>query len=235
MAVPGSLVLPNLISCEPKDTTTGGLQGKVAIVGAGAAGMYAAHLLQNEGIEVEVIEAAQTHGGRIRYLEGFSDFPLELGADEIHGNDNVWHSLVQSAGLNIRERILQKYYVLEGTIGLEQDFETDVDFLIAQGFIRELPNYQGPDVTIQSAINTGGIKQRVHHILNAEIEKYDGSALAVECPSCGYRTLRVEEEKVLRSPTMDEEGEIEEYYACSYCGHKERRTVNTKKLHARPV
>ena len=67
-----------------------------------------------------------------------------------------------------------------------------------------------------------------------KIEKYDGSSLAIECPSCGYRTLRVTDEKILRSPTSEEEGEIENFYACSYCGHKEVKIVKTRKLHKRP-
>ncbi len=67
-----------------------------------------------------------------------------------------------------------------------------------------------------------------------KIEKYDGTSLAVECPSCGYRTMRVVDDKVLFSPTVDQEGELENFYNCSYCGHKERRVVKTHKLHARP-
>ena len=67
-----------------------------------------------------------------------------------------------------------------------------------------------------------------------KIEKYDGSSLAIECPSCGYRTLRVEEEEVIQSPTVDQEGELLNYYKCSYCGHKERRTIVTHKLAETP-
>lgn len=67
-----------------------------------------------------------------------------------------------------------------------------------------------------------------------KIEKYDGTSLAVECPSCGYRTMRVVDDKVLRSPTVDLEGELENFYNCSYCGHKERRVIKTHKLHSRP-
>lgn len=63
-----------------------------------------------------------------------------------------------------------------------------------------------------------------------KIERYDGSSLAVECPSCGYRTLRVENEEVILSPTKEKEGELLNYYKCSYCGHRERRTIVTKKL-----
>jgi len=67
-----------------------------------------------------------------------------------------------------------------------------------------------------------------------KIEKYDGSSLAVECPSCGYRTLRVENEEVIRTATVEQEGELLNYYKCSYCGHRERRTVITNKLRESP-
>jgi DNA-directed RNA polymerase subunit RPC12/RpoP len=67
-----------------------------------------------------------------------------------------------------------------------------------------------------------------------KIEKYDGAALAIECPSCGYRTLRVEDEEVITSPTVDSEGELLEYYKCSYCDHRERQTIITKKLNTAP-
>ncbi len=63
-----------------------------------------------------------------------------------------------------------------------------------------------------------------------KIEKYEGSSLAVECPSCGYRTLRIENEEVIRSATVDQEGELLNYFKCSYCNHRERRTVVTNKL-----
>ncbi len=67
-----------------------------------------------------------------------------------------------------------------------------------------------------------------------KIEKYDGTLLAIECPSCGYRTLRVVKEEVIQSPTHEREGEILNYYTCSYCNHKERRTITTKKLSGKP-
>jgi DNA-directed RNA polymerase subunit RPC12/RpoP len=67
-----------------------------------------------------------------------------------------------------------------------------------------------------------------------KIEKYDGSSLAIECPSCGYRTLRVEKEEVIQSATVDQEGELLNYYKCSYCDHKERRTIVTHKLAQSP-
>ena len=56
----------------------------VLIIGAGAAGITAGHLLAERGIEFEILEASSTHGGRVRKLEGFADFPIDLGGEWIH-------------------------------------------------------------------------------------------------------------------------------------------------------
>ena len=57
---------------------------KVLIIGAGAAGITAGHLLAERGIDFEILEASATHGGRVRKLEGFADFPIDLGGEWIH-------------------------------------------------------------------------------------------------------------------------------------------------------
>jgi DNA-directed RNA polymerase subunit RPC12/RpoP len=100
--------------------------------------------------------------------------------------------------------------------------EEEDEYMTDEMIDEEARNYVDYDVWLDES--TGYTK----------IEKYDGSALAVECPSCGYRTLRVTDEKILRSPTVDTEGELENFFECSYCGHKERRVVKTHKLHSRP-
>ena len=57
---------------------------KVLIVGAGAAGLSAGFLLEREAVDFEILEASSTHGGRVRKVEGFADFPIDLGAEWIH-------------------------------------------------------------------------------------------------------------------------------------------------------
>lgn len=57
---------------------------KVLIVGAGAAGITAAHLLAERGIDFTVLEASPVHGGRLRKAADFVDFPIDLGAEWIH-------------------------------------------------------------------------------------------------------------------------------------------------------
>ena len=61
----------------------------VIVVGAGAAGLSAAHLLARAGVEVQVLEAGATHGGRMRDLRDVVDFPLPLGAEWIHDDAQV--------------------------------------------------------------------------------------------------------------------------------------------------
>ena len=57
---------------------------KVLIIGAGAAGITASHLLSERGVDFEILEASSTHGGRVRKLEEFADFPIDIGGEWIH-------------------------------------------------------------------------------------------------------------------------------------------------------
>ncbi len=57
---------------------------KVIIVGAGAAGLTAGHLLLDQDVEIEILEAGSTHGGRLKKTEAIADFPIDLGAEWIH-------------------------------------------------------------------------------------------------------------------------------------------------------
>ncbi len=60
----------------------------VVIVGAGAAGLYAAYTLDNLGYSVLLLEASDRHGGRV-YSDTLGDVGIEHGAEELYGkNDN---------------------------------------------------------------------------------------------------------------------------------------------------
>ena len=64
----------------------------VIVVGAGAAGLYAAKTLQGLGYEVLIIEAADRIGGRIK-SETLGDMRVELGAEEHYlaeGDNPIW-------------------------------------------------------------------------------------------------------------------------------------------------
>jgi monoamine oxidase len=65
----------------PTGTPTG---ESVVVVGAGPAGMSAAHLLRQRGVDTRVLEAVPTHGGRIQHDREFADFPISLGGESVH-------------------------------------------------------------------------------------------------------------------------------------------------------
>lgn len=70
------------------------------IIGAGAAGLAAGRMLHDAGQDILILEARDRTGGRIWTDESFTDFPLELGAEFIHGENAATHDLLRQAGLN---------------------------------------------------------------------------------------------------------------------------------------
>jgi len=71
------------------------------VLGAGAAGLACARRLIEAGLSVRVLEARQRAGGRIQTDKSLTGYPLELGAEFIHGERAVTHGLVQQAGLSV--------------------------------------------------------------------------------------------------------------------------------------
>lgn len=71
----------------------------VAVLGAGASGLYAASRLCGRGCSVLLLEARDRVGGRIR-TEHVADlaYPLELGAEFIHGEAPLTLQLLREAG-----------------------------------------------------------------------------------------------------------------------------------------
>lgn len=163
------MAFPSLLSsCNTdKFDPTPVYDGKVIIIGAGAAGMYAAQQFLDQNIDVEILEATDRYGGRIRLQDEFFDFPLEEGADWIYGNNNSWYNNVESSGATIIDYPDNPLYSVDGKIQTTTDLDNDVDFLSAMNFIKNIPNYNGPDLTIKNAVFSANINTRVHHIINA--------------------------------------------------------------------
>ncbi|MEM9723284.1 MAG: NAD(P)/FAD-dependent oxidoreductase [Bacteroidota bacterium] len=63
--------------------------GKVLVIGAGAAGLLAGHVLNRYNIDFEILEASPQYGGRVKEISDFADFPIDLGAEWIHTDPNV--------------------------------------------------------------------------------------------------------------------------------------------------
>src|SRR6266849_10978074 len=59
----------------------------VAIIGAGAAGLGAAHALENSGLSVVVLEARDRVGGRAHTIMAAPDITFDLGCGWLHSAD----------------------------------------------------------------------------------------------------------------------------------------------------
>ena len=77
-------------------------QAEVVVIGAGAAGLAAAEALVRAGRSVLVVEARERVGGRAwtRRMPGL-EVPVELGAEFVHGEASVTHSLLRKAGMKV--------------------------------------------------------------------------------------------------------------------------------------
>lgn len=74
---------------------------KVIIVGAGAGGLTAGYLLKQRGIPFQILEAASQHGGRMKQLTGFADFPVPLGAEWIHVDARILQEIVNDPSVRV--------------------------------------------------------------------------------------------------------------------------------------
>jgi monoamine oxidase len=77
----------------------GHMKAEVLIVGAGAAGLAAAHALHEAGVDILVLEARDRLGGRIWTVRETGTLPIELGAEFVHGRASGLDSLVNAASL----------------------------------------------------------------------------------------------------------------------------------------
>jgi len=58
----------------------------VIVIGAGMAGLAAAHELTRAGLQVAILEARDRIGGRVHTVRDPSlNYPVELGAEFVHG------------------------------------------------------------------------------------------------------------------------------------------------------
>ena len=93
--------LPLISSCEKSLVNITGFKGKVLIIGAGAGGLSAGYLLNQLGVEFEILEASSVIGGRIKSEYSFADFPIPLGAEWIETKKSVFEEMVNDKSVQI--------------------------------------------------------------------------------------------------------------------------------------
>jgi monoamine oxidase len=126
---------------------------------------------------VLILEASDRWGGRIRVLEGFADFPVELGAEEIHGDKSDWYKLVKkTSGLKFANDDSSDYFWLDNSLKSEAQFMADPDGNKAYNFVESARQYAGTDKTVLQHLDAQGIAARVRHFANARLGNEYGTS-----------------------------------------------------------
>lgn len=94
----------NQLNAAPGDGAVPGERLDVLVIGGGVAGLSAARVLADAGLRVRVLEARGRVGGRVhtRRVPGFP-FPIELGAEFVHGTPGELFDIADRAGLAMVE------------------------------------------------------------------------------------------------------------------------------------
>ena len=124
---------PVLASCTSNDSNSiTDFNGKVLIIGAGAAGLTAGYLLNQKGIEFQILEASSVYGGRMKRTMDFADFPIPLGAEWLHVERGILNEIVNdsSTQLNVETTPYDPnsdYGLFEGQEVSMEDLGFDID------------------------------------------------------------------------------------------------------------
>ena len=184
LGLSAGLVMPQfLLSCKKDDPGPEvSFDGTVAVIGAGAAGLYAADILRAKGIKVIVLEASSQAGGRIKSLrnqtnipsQSIADFPVELGAEVISGSDSIWGNIIKNLNVPTADLgIATNQFILDKLAKSESDWAGDPDFNAVKSFVSALPNFSGAGETMKSA---AGVSERAQALLNSQTGNYYGSS-----------------------------------------------------------
>jgi monoamine oxidase len=104
ISIPFQSTLMSCGSDEPVDnidTNTTPFSGKVIIIGAGAGGLSAGYLLQQQGIDFEILEASSVYGGRMKIDTDFADFPIPLGAEWLETDTSIFQEIVNDSSTSV--------------------------------------------------------------------------------------------------------------------------------------
>lgn len=108
-----------LSACAGGDDDKTKKRAKVAVVGAGMAGLHCAHRLRQAGVIADVFEASDRVGGRMFSLRDFypDDIVAELGGELIDTGHMTMHALAEEFGIELDD--------LAATYPDDPDFEID--------------------------------------------------------------------------------------------------------------
>ncbi len=150
----------------------------VIVIGAGAAGLCAADALVAAGHSAVIFEASDHVGGRVRSLEGFTDVPIELGAEEVHGPDNAVAAAAQTLGMETVHHITTDDMLrLDGELQSLDQAQLDADVQRAFDLIDSLGEYRGENWSAEEFLIRSHFPCRAWHYLSSRLGVEHGTTL----------------------------------------------------------
>lgn len=132
------------------------------IIGAGVAGLAAGRQLHDTGRRILILEARDRVGGRIWTVNDFADFPIEQGAELIHGERAVTHQLVSAAGFHTLPAPRKAFLQWGGPAGFQRIAElppavrTTIETLFAAYSVLPHNLPPGTDLSLADYLRTQG-------------------------------------------------------------------------------
>ncbi|MGE0867321.1 MAG: flavin monoamine oxidase family protein [Kofleriaceae bacterium] len=143
---------------------------RVAIIGAGAAGLNAARILFERGVDVQIFEASDRVGGRIRTVyPSDGSLPIELGPEFVHGDPDLTRALVRGSKVEIEEMAEHHRIWHAGHLAEATD--------IWARFGELLSAVQGPDESARAYVERTGMAPSDARVFGHFVEGFYGAAL----------------------------------------------------------
>lgn len=143
-----------LTSCAEEDTIVP-FGGRVIIIGAGAGGLSAGYLLQQQGTDFQILEASSIYGGRMKINTDFADFPIPLGAEWLETGTDIFQEVVNDPSVNVNIETIpdepDRKFVNNSWYGFFEEYIVpSIADKIAYNTIVESIDYSGDRVVITS-------------------------------------------------------------------------------------
>jgi len=153
--------------------------GKILIIGAGAAGLSAGYLLRQQKIPFTILEASSTWGGRVKTLKDWTDFPVEMGAEEIHGRNSVLFDMVKHFGYELTRLKEGQAYYWNGKSLMSEDLVWDLygaEMETVENFIQTLEDYHKEDISVEEVLNQKDFSPMISNFLKARLGNEYGTS-----------------------------------------------------------
>jgi len=147
----------------------------VLVIGAGASGLTAGYWLSEEGYTVKILEARDRVGGRAWSNYDLAPYPIEFGAEFIHGDEVVTWDILEELGQDSLNQAEGQFYIhFDKTLYTEEEFATANDLaaslpLLIVGSAYEWQSENNGDISITKLIDL--IDEAYPDLVTAEVKR----------------------------------------------------------------